>query len=54
MIATVLGAASVFGKPVEDALASHLRVRLAAVIGIPDARQGEAVYARHVVPPVAR
>lgn len=45
MIVTGLGALNVFSKPVEDALASHPQVRLASVIGVPDAEIGEAVYA---------
>ena len=53
MIVTGLGAANVFSKPVEDALASHPQVRLAAVIGVPDAQLGEAVYAYVITTPGA-
>ena len=53
MIVTGLGAANVFSKPVEDVLASHPQVRLASVIGVPDAQVGEAVYAYVITAPGA-
>ncbi|HET8661155.1 MAG TPA: AMP-dependent synthetase, partial [Micromonosporaceae bacterium] len=38
-----------YSRPIEDSLASHPQVRAAAVIGVPDDLDGEAVYA-FVVP----
>lgn len=53
MIVTGIGAFNIFTRPVEDALASHPQVRLAAVIGVPDAADGEAVCAFVVLAPGA-
>ncbi len=53
MIVTGLGATNVFSKPVEDVLAAHPQVRVAAVIGVPDAQLGEAVYAYVITAPHA-
>lgn len=49
MIITGLGAMNIYTRPVEDVLASHPQVRSAAVFGVPDPEQGEAVCA-FVVP----
>jgi fatty-acyl-CoA synthase len=53
MIITGRGAANVFSRTVEDVLVSHPQVRSAAVIGVPDAVLGEAVYAYVVAVPGA-
>ncbi len=53
MIVTGIGAFNVFTRPVEDALATHPQVRSAAVIGVPDSAEGEAVCAFVVLAPDA-
>ena len=53
MIVTGIGAFNVFTRPVEDALATHPQVRSAAVIGVPDTAEGEAVCAFVVLAPDA-
>jgi fatty-acyl-CoA synthase len=47
----VTGGFNVFAREVEDVLATHPAVRHAAVIGVPDAKWGEAVKAVVVVHP---
>jgi acyl-CoA synthetase (AMP-forming)/AMP-acid ligase II len=53
MIVTSWGAENVFSRPIEDALTEHPDVREAAVIGVPDAGVGEAVFAYVVRAPDA-
>jgi acyl-CoA synthetase (AMP-forming)/AMP-acid ligase II len=45
MIITGVGARKVFGRPIEEVLASHPGVRAAAVIGVPDPALVEVVHA---------
>lgn len=47
----VTGGFNVYSKEVEDALCSHPDVLLAAVVGVPDPRWGEAVHAMVTVAP---
>jgi acyl-CoA synthetase (AMP-forming)/AMP-acid ligase II len=51
IIITGLGSTNVYTRPVEDVLAGHPGVSAAAVIGVPDEEEGEAVHA--VVVPAA-
>jgi acyl-CoA synthetase (AMP-forming)/AMP-acid ligase II len=50
IIITGLGSTNVYTRPVEDVLAAHPAVSAAAIIGVPDEEEGEAVHA--VVVPV--
>ncbi|HEY7146934.1 MAG TPA: AMP-binding protein [Streptosporangiaceae bacterium] len=54
MIVTGISAANVYARPIEDVLASHPQVRAAAVIGVPDEAEGEAVHALVVAAPGAQ
>jgi fatty-acyl-CoA synthase len=45
MIVTGISSDNVYPRTVEDVLVTHAGVRSAAVIGIPDAAQGEAIHA---------
>jgi long-chain acyl-CoA synthetase len=45
----ISGGENVYCAEVEAALRSHPQVRLAAVVGVPDARWGEAVHAAVVM-----
>jgi acyl-CoA synthetase (AMP-forming)/AMP-acid ligase II len=49
MIITGQGSRKIYGRPIEDALTTHPRVRAAAVIGVPDPALVEVVHA-YVVP----
>ncbi|PAL24215.1 AMP-binding protein [Sphingopyxis sp. GW247-27LB] len=49
----ISGGFNIYPREVEDALASHPAVSLAAVIGVPDARWGEAVKAFVIMHPGA-
>jgi fatty-acyl-CoA synthase len=53
MIVTSDAAANVYARPIEDVLTSHPQVRGAAVIGVPDEADGEAVHAFVVTAPDA-
>jgi acyl-CoA synthetase (AMP-forming)/AMP-acid ligase II len=53
MIVTGAGALNVFTRPIEDALTSHPLVRSAAVLGVPDEAQGEAILACVITEPGA-
>ncbi|MUL44928.1 long-chain fatty acid--CoA ligase [Mycobacterium sp. CBMA293] len=50
----ITGGENVFSAEVENALASHASVAMAAVIGVPDARWGERVHAVVVLQPGAQ
>jgi fatty-acyl-CoA synthase len=45
MILAGVGSKCVYPRPIEDVLATHPHVRMAAVIGVPDDEHGEAVHA---------